>query len=106
MGSTSTNEGVGLKVGLCMKWTMGSPSLMVRRNALEAFSCCREVFQLGRLEKRGSAGQVPRPSANFSVVRSTVGYLRFKRRRCGLDSREKKMKRFNHQRSSEFDHSK
>ena len=106
MGSTSTNEGVGLKVGLCMKWTMGSPFLVVRRNALEGFSCYREVFQLGWLEKRGSTGQVPRPSANFGVVRSTVRYLRFKRRRCGLDSKEKKTKRFNHQRSSEFDASK
>ena len=87
MGSTSTNKDVGLRVGLCMKRTPRNPILMVRRKAIESFSCYRWVFQVGRLEKRGSTGQVPRPSANFGVAGSTVRYPKFKRRRGGLDSR-------------------
>jgi len=80
MGSTSTNTDVGLRVGLCMKQIQRNPFLKFRRKAIESFSCYRWVFQVGRLEKRGSTGQVPRPSAKFGVVRSTVRYLRFKRR--------------------------
>ena len=80
MGSTSTNEGVGLRVGLCVKQTPKSPFLKFRRRAIESFSCYRWVFQVCRLERGGGTGQVPRPSANFGVGRSTVRYLRFKRR--------------------------
>ena len=85
MGSTSTNEGVGLTVGLCVKQTPKSPFLRFRRKAIESFSCYRWVFQVCRLERGGGNGQVPRPSANFGVVRSTVRYLRFKRRGSSSD---------------------
>ena len=80
MGSTSTNEDVGLRVGLGMKQTPKSPFLRFRRNAIESFSCYRWVFQVCRLEKWGSTGQVPRSSASFGVVRSIIRYLRFKDR--------------------------
>ena len=87
IGSTSTNENVGVRVGPCMEGTPMDPILVVRRKAIESFSCYRWIFQVGRLEKRGSTGQVPRPSANFGVAGSTVRYTRFKRRRGGLDSK-------------------
>ena len=95
MGSTSTNEGVGLRVGLCMKQTPKSPFLRFRRKAIESFSYYRWVFQVCRLERGGGTGQVPRPSANFGVVRGTVRYLRFKRRGSSSDCSSLRIE-FNH----------
>jgi hypothetical protein len=65
MDGTSTNEDVGLRVVLCMKRTPGNPILVVRRKAIESFSCYRWVFPVVRLEKRGKTTQVPRPPAKF-----------------------------------------
>lgn len=71
MDGTTTNEVVGLKVALWGKWTPGNPSMVCRRNALEAFSCYRVVFRLGRAEKRGFQCRVPATPAKFGVLSST-----------------------------------
>ena len=90
MGSTSTNEGVGLRVGICVKQTPKSPFLKFRRKAIESFSCYRWVFQVCRLERGGGTGhlvllqilvwrEVPSGTSNLSA--DVVGSIRGKKKR-------------------------